>query len=146
MTRGAAKDGVAGRVRAAALAMPGAWEDSPWDGDTVAKVGDKIFAFLGADSVGVKSARSRSEADEWLLRYPDDASVMAYIGRHGWNTLRTTGAIDEDELLEAIETSYEIVVSGLPRSRRPHADGRGEVLPRHDTPTGRDRFEAGRPE
>ena len=146
MTRGAAKDGVAGRVRAAALAMPGAWEDSPWDGDTVAKVGDKIFAFRGADSVGVKSARSRSEADEWLLRYPDDASVMAYIGRHGWNTLRTTGAIDEDELLEAIETSYEIVVSGLPRSRRPHPDDRGEVLPRHATPTGRDRFEAGRPE
>jgi hypothetical protein len=96
--------------------------------------------------VGVKSARSRNEADEWLLRYPDDASVMAYIGRHGWNTLRTTGAIDEDELLEAIETSYEIVVSGLPRSRRPHPDDRGEVLPRHATPTGRDRFEAGRPE
>src|SRR6476469_4414115 len=145
MTRGVGQGEVAARLRAAALALPGAWEDSPWDGDTVAKVGDKIFAFLGGESIGVKSARSRSEADEWLLRYPDDASVMAYIGRHGWNTLRTTGAIDEDELLEAIETSYEIVVSGLPRSRRPHADGRGEVLPRHDTPTGRDRFEAGRP-
>lgn len=119
MTRDEAKGSVAARLRTAALALPGAWEDSPWDGDTVAKVGDKIFAFLGRESVGVKSARSRSEADEWLFRYPDDASVMAYIGRHGWNTLRTTGAIDEDELLEAIETSYEIVVAGLPRSRRP---------------------------
>ena len=120
MTAGEAHvDGVAARLRAAALALPGAWEDSPWDGDTVAKVGDKIFVFLGSDSVGVKSARTRAEADEWLHRYPDDASVMAYIGRHGWNTLRTTGAIEPDELLEAIETSYEIVVSGLPRSRRP---------------------------
>jgi predicted DNA-binding protein (MmcQ/YjbR family) len=114
---------VAARLRAAALALPGAWEDSPWDGDTVAKVGDKIFVFLGDDSIGVKSARSRTEADEWLLRYPDDASVMAYIGRHGWNTLRTTGAIDPDELLEAIETSYEIVVSGLPRGKRPGTVG-----------------------
>ncbi|NUO33567.1 MAG: MmcQ/YjbR family DNA-binding protein [Dermatophilaceae bacterium] len=112
--------GLAGRLRAAALALPGAWEDSPWDGDTVAKVGDKIFVFLGAESVGVKSATSRQEADEWLLRYPHDASALAYIGRHGWNSLRLGGAIGEDELLEAIETSYEIVVAGLPRSRRPH--------------------------
>jgi predicted DNA-binding protein (MmcQ/YjbR family) len=119
MTRGTAQGDVAARLRAAALALPGAWEDSPWDGDTVAKVGDKIFVFLGAESIGVKSARSRTQADEWLHRFPDDATVMAYIGRHGWNTLRTTGAIDEDELLEAIESSYDIVVSGLPRRARP---------------------------
>ncbi len=110
---------VAARLRAAALDLPGAWEDTPWDGDTVAKVGDKIFVFLGTDSIGVKCARTRTEADEWLVRYPRDAGVLPYIGRHGWNTLRTTGAIEEDELLEAIESSYDIVVSGLPRSRRP---------------------------
>lgn len=111
--------GPAGRLRAAALELPGAWEDSPWEGDTVAKVGDKIFVFLGSESIGVKSAHSRLEADEWLHRFPDDASVMAHIGRHGWNTLHIGGAIAEDELLEALETSYEIVVSGLPRSKRP---------------------------
>ncbi|MEW1953702.1 MmcQ/YjbR family DNA-binding protein [Terrabacter sp. NPDC080008] len=116
---GRPEESVATRLRSAALALPGAWEDSPWDGDTVAKVGDKIFVFLGPGSIGVKCARSRAEADEWLVRYPEDATVMPYIGRHGWNTLRTTGAIDEDELLEALETSYEIVVAGLPRSRRP---------------------------
>jgi predicted DNA-binding protein (MmcQ/YjbR family) len=107
------------RLRTAALAKPGAWEDSPWEGDLVAKVGDKIFAFLGDESIGLKCARTRLEADEWLHRYPDDAAVMAYIGRHGWNTLRLGGAIDEDELLEALDTSYDIVVAGLPRSRRP---------------------------
>ena len=117
--RRSAVPGVAGRLRAAALALPGAWEDSPWEGDTVAKVADKIFVFLGEESIGVKSARTRPEADEWLHRYPDDASVMAYIGRHGWNTLRVGGAIPEDELLEALETSYEIVVAGLPRGKRP---------------------------
>ena len=31
------------------LAKPGAWPDSPWEGDTVVKVGPKIFVFLGAD-------------------------------------------------------------------------------------------------
>jgi predicted DNA-binding protein (MmcQ/YjbR family) len=101
------------------LALPGAWPDEPWDGDVVAKVGDKIFAFLGEGSVGVKAGRSRDEADEWLERYPDDASVMAYIGRYGWNTLRLGGAIDDDEVLEAVDTSYADVVARLPKSKRP---------------------------
>jgi hypothetical protein len=30
----------------------------------------KIFAFLGDDGVGVKSGRSREEADEWLAAVP----------------------------------------------------------------------------
>jgi predicted DNA-binding protein (MmcQ/YjbR family) len=101
------------------LTLPGAWPDQPWEGDVVAKVADKIFAFLGEGSVGVKAGRSRDEADEWLDRYPDDASVMAYIGRYGWNTLRVGGAIDDDEVLEAIEASYADVVARLPKSKRP---------------------------
>ena len=106
-------------LRAHCLGKPGAWPDEPWEGDTVAKVGDKIFAFLGAEAVGVKCGRSRDEADEWLDRYPDDASVMAYIGRYGWNTLRLDGAIPDEELREAVDASYETVVAKLPKSRRP---------------------------
>jgi predicted DNA-binding protein (MmcQ/YjbR family) len=104
------------------LAKPGAWQDEPWDGDVVAKVGAKIFAFLGSaagSSVGVKCGPSREVADEWLLRYRDDASVMAYIGRSGWNTLRINGAIPDDELFEAIDASYEAVVAKLPKKDRP---------------------------
>lgn len=109
-------------VVAYCLAKPGAWRDEPWEGDLVAKVGPKIFAFLGAGpapSVGVKCGASREEADEWLHRYPDDASVMAYIGRSGWNTLRIGGAIPDDELLEAIDASYATIVSKLPKKDRP---------------------------
>ncbi|HEV7653736.1 MAG TPA: MmcQ/YjbR family DNA-binding protein [Mycobacteriales bacterium] len=101
------------------LAKPGAWEDQPWEGDVVAKVGSKIFAFLGADTLGLKCGRTRAEADEWLARYPDDATVMAYIGRYGWNTLRLRGAIGEDELLEALDASYQDVVARLPKKERP---------------------------
>src|SRR5688500_12549252 len=92
------------------LGKPGAWEDEPWEGDTVAKVGDgpagKIFACMGGlGSVGVKCGNNRDEADEWLLRYPDDASVMAYIGRSGWNTLRVGAGIPDDEVREAVDVS-----------------------------------------
>jgi predicted DNA-binding protein (MmcQ/YjbR family) len=104
------------------LAKPGAWQDEPWDGDVVVKVGSKIFAFLGsepASSVGLKCGPTREAADEWLLRYPDDASVMAYIGRSGWNSLAIRGVIPRDELLEAVDASYDAVVSKLPKKDRP---------------------------
>lgn len=102
------------------LAKPGAWPDEPWEGDTVVKVGPKIFAFLGSGtSVGLKCGRTRDEADEWLHRYPEDVHVMAYIGRYGWNTLRIGGAIPDRELLEAVDASYEAVLSALPRKDRP---------------------------
>jgi predicted DNA-binding protein (MmcQ/YjbR family) len=124
------------------LAKPGAWQDEPWDGDVVVKVSSKIFAFLGsgpqsasppgletgtasdpasgsASAVGLKCGRTRDTADEWLARYPGDASVMAYIGRSGWNSLRIGGAIPDDELLEAIDASYHAVVSRLPKKNRP---------------------------
>lgn len=106
------------------LAKPGAWEDEPWEGDTVAKVADgsgggKIFAFMGGDAVGLKCGSNRDEADEWLIRYPDDASVMAYIGRSGWNTLRVGAGIPDDEVREAIDVSYDLVVSKLPKKHRP---------------------------
>lgn len=109
------------------LGLPGAWSDTPWDHHDpehpVVKVGPvgagKIFAFIGEDSVGVKSATTREVADEWLQRYPDDASVMAYIGRSGWNTLGFAGAIPDDELLAAVEDSYGMVVARLPNRHRP---------------------------
>jgi len=111
------------QLRDYALSKPGAWPDQPWEGDVVAKVGEgergRIFAFLGADSVGVKAGSSREEADAWLERYPEDASVMAYIGRSGWNTLRVGGAIPDDEIRDAVDESYALVVARLPTRLRP---------------------------
>jgi len=99
------------------LSKPGAWQDEPWEGDLVAKVAAKIFAFLGSGtSVGVKCGKTREEADEWLVRFPQDAAVMPYIGRSGWNTLRVGGAIPDDELLEAVDNSYDTIVSKLPKN------------------------------
>jgi predicted DNA-binding protein (MmcQ/YjbR family) len=111
-------------LRAHCLAKPGAWPDNPWAEDhDVIKVGDgagaKIFAFLGADGVGVKGGPTREVADEWLDRFPGAATVMAYIGRAGWNNLAFTGEIPDDELLEAVDESYRLVVSKLPRKHRP---------------------------
>lgn len=106
------------------LDKPGAWADNPWEHEhPVIKVGPgergRIFAFLGAHTVGVKAAATREEADEWLQRYPDDATVMAYIGRSGWNTLTVGGAIPDDEILAAVDESYDMIVAKLPKRLRP---------------------------
>jgi len=107
-------------ILAHCLTKPGAWADNPWEHEhPVVKVHEKIFAFVGADSVGVKAGATRDEADAWLERFPDDASVMAYIGRSGWNDLALTGRISEEELREAVDDSYVRVVSRLPRKHRP---------------------------
>jgi predicted DNA-binding protein (MmcQ/YjbR family) len=103
---------------------PGAWPDNPWGHEhPVFKVGPgeqgKIFAFVGAHGVGIKGGPSREVANEWLDRYPGDASVMAYIGRSGWNDLAYNGAILDDELTEAVDESYRLIVSKLPRKHRP---------------------------
>jgi predicted DNA-binding protein (MmcQ/YjbR family) len=62
---------------------------------------------------------TREEADEWLARYPGDAAVMAYIGRSGWNTLALSGAIPDEEIIEAVDDSYRMVVTKLSKGRRP---------------------------
>jgi predicted DNA-binding protein (MmcQ/YjbR family) len=108
------------------MAKPGAWQDEPWGDGIVTKVGPKIFAFLrtshepGAPlGVGLKCGATREAADEWLLRFPADATVMPYIGRSGWNNLRLNSEIPDDEIFEAVDASYAMVVSKLPRKARP---------------------------
>jgi predicted DNA-binding protein (MmcQ/YjbR family) len=106
-----------------ALGKPGAWQDEPWEGDVVVKVGTKVFAFFGdpdqGTSIGVKCGRTRDEADEWLARYPRHAKPSSYIGRYGWNSLATDGPIPAEELFEALDTSYLEIVSRLPKREQP---------------------------
>ncbi|HEX3906839.1 MAG TPA: MmcQ/YjbR family DNA-binding protein [Mycobacteriales bacterium] len=106
-------------VLAYCLAKPGAAPDQPWEGDFVAKVAGKIFAFTGETTVGVKCGRDRDEAAELRERHPDDVTVMAYIGRFGWNTVRLDGTVADDEIRELIDRSYADIVARLPKAKRP---------------------------
>ena len=105
------------------LAKPGAWPDEPWEGDLVAKVGSKVFAFLGsghgsARAIGLKCG-DREMADLLIERYPGAVARSAYIGKHGWNTVTLDGTIPDAEVAELIDTSYALVVAKLPKKDRP---------------------------
>ena len=93
-----------------ALELPEAYEDMPWDGDTVAKVNKKIFAFLGSPggtSFSVKLPDSGAEA----LRLPGAAPTSYGLGRHGWVTVPFSGAdVPPIEVLcDWVEESYRTV-------------------------------------
>ena len=62
-----------------------------------------------------RAARPARSPTSGCDRYPDDATVMRYIGRSGWNDLAFAGAIPDDELLEAVDESYRLVVAQAAR-------------------------------
>ena len=102
-----------------ALAQPGATPDEPWEGDLVAKVGGKIFAFLGREGVGLKCGPDADAAAELRDRYPEAVTVSAYIGRYGWNVVSLDGTVPDDELRELVDESYAAIVAKLPKNKRP---------------------------
>jgi predicted DNA-binding protein (MmcQ/YjbR family) len=104
-----------------AAAKPGAVEDHPWEDDLVYKVGGKIFVFFGSADRRPASVMVSCGADaaEWRARYPRSISIGPYIGRYGWNTVLVDADVPIDELYELIDLSYDRVVAGLPKSKRP---------------------------
>jgi predicted DNA-binding protein (MmcQ/YjbR family) len=108
------------RVVAACFAKPGAAEDYPF-GDNVAvfKVGGKIFALvaLGPPPGSVSLKSDPGFAIELRAQYPAITAGYHLNKRH-WNTITLDGSVPEEELMELIGHSYELVVASLTRAER----------------------------
>ena len=106
----------AGELRHFALDLPGAYEDFPW-GDRVAKVGKKIFAFLGSAEGGAErgvglAVKLRDSHEEAMAM--DFTTPSGYgLGRHGWiNCSFPPGAEVPVELLcDWIDESYRLIAA-----------------------------------
>jgi predicted DNA-binding protein (MmcQ/YjbR family) len=98
-------------LEAFALDLPGAFRDTPWDDSAVAKVGKKIFVFLGSGSgpgaaISVKLPESAAHALSI-----DGAVPSSYgLGRHGWVTVPITDT-PPDLLQDWIEESYRAIAT-----------------------------------
>ena len=93
-----------------ALALPEAWEDHPW-GESVAKVGKKVFVFFGDDA----TERARSFTVK-LRESHDEASAMPWtsdpgygLGRGGWLMVAAPEDAPMDLLKAWILESYRAV-------------------------------------
>ncbi|AQZ68075.1 DifB protein [[Actinomadura] parvosata subsp. kistnae] len=101
-------------LRTFALGLPETREDHPW-GETVIKVGKKVFLFLGIDertekwepSFGVKLL---SEAHGHALTV-EGARPSGYgLGKAGWVTVPFLAELPETEvLLDWVEESYRTI-------------------------------------
>ena len=94
-----------------ALSLPEAWEDHPW-GESVAKVGKKVFVFFGDDGA---AERVRSFTVK-LPQSADEAGAMPWtadpgygLGRGGWLTVTPPEDAPMDLLRAWIVESYRAV-------------------------------------
>jgi len=92
-----------------ALTLPGAYEDHPW-GESVVKVGKKIFLFLGVEGstdagVGVKLPTSQTLA----LAQPRVAPMGYNLARSGWVGVKFRGGPPYEVLRDWVLESYRAV-------------------------------------
>jgi predicted DNA-binding protein (MmcQ/YjbR family) len=102
---------LAAAIVRAAGDFPGSWEDFPW-GERVAKVGTKVFAFLGSDG---------DDEPHVSLKLPDSCHLALTLtccdptshglGRSGWVTIRLhhTDCPSLDVLSDWLDESYRAV-------------------------------------
>ncbi|SDJ49910.1 MmcQ/YjbR family DNA-binding protein [Streptomyces indicus] len=104
------------KVRAFALALPGAVEDFPW-GDTVAKVNKKVFVFMGVTDgswpLGITVKLKDPEAHAHALTSPGAEPAGYGLGKAGWVRipLEGKGAPAADLLCDWVEESYRAVAT-----------------------------------
>jgi len=84
-------------------------EDHPW-GETVFKIGGKVFAFLGSADHGRVALKVSPDQIDGLLALPF-VQRSPYIGRYGWLAITIA---DDDALAlaqELVDASYETIRS-----------------------------------
>jgi len=117
-------------VLAACLGEPGAVEDYPFgDGVAVCKVAGKMFALIPLDgdpeSISLKCDPDRAA---WLRRRYPAITGGYHLNKRHWNTVVLDGSVPDDEVLDLIDHSYELVVARLPKATRTALGGQATRL------------------
>ena len=108
------------RVLAACGAKPGSAEEYPFgDGAAVFKVAGRMFALvsLGPSPGSVSLKCDPRLALDLRARY---AAITAgyHLNKRHWNTVELDDSVPDEELLDLIDHSYDLVVASLTRAQR----------------------------
>ncbi|MFE5754065.1 MmcQ/YjbR family DNA-binding protein [Streptomyces massasporeus] len=102
------------KVRAFALGLPDAVEEFPW-GESVAKVNQKVFVFLGVQDgsypLGVTVKLKDETAHAHALACPGAEPAGYGLGKAGWVSipLEQQGAPAAEVLCDWVEESYRVI-------------------------------------
>ena len=103
------------------LAKPGAFEDFPFDTVTlVLKVSGKMFALVMLDKDPMRMNLKCDPVKAEFLRDQFPAVLPGYhMNKRHWNTVVLDDSLPDSLIFAMIDDSYELVVRGLPKARRP---------------------------
>jgi predicted DNA-binding protein (MmcQ/YjbR family) len=106
-------------VRKICRALPAVTEDIKWGSDLVFSVGGKMFTVVNTERPHTVAFKCTPETFAELTER-DGIIPAPYLARAMWVQERSAGEVlERRELEELIQSSYELVVAGLPRSKRP---------------------------
>jgi predicted DNA-binding protein (MmcQ/YjbR family) len=111
----------AAELRDHLLSFLGTEETFPFGASpSVFKVAGKIFALSALDSEELRVSLKCDPALAEQLREGHTEVIPGYhLNKRHWNTVILSGALPDQFVRDMIEDSYDLVVSKLPRSRRP---------------------------
>jgi predicted DNA-binding protein (MmcQ/YjbR family) len=102
------------------LAKPGASESHPFGpGALVMKVGGKMFAIIGEDTEPLTISLKCEPEIALVLRKSHQSVRPGYhLNKRHWNTVTLDGAVPDEQVLEWVDDSYDLVVDALPQRIR----------------------------
>jgi predicted DNA-binding protein (MmcQ/YjbR family) len=107
-------------VIAACSAKPGTVEDYPF-GDEVAvfKVADRMFALVPlGEAPGSVSLKCDPDLAVGLRDRYAGVTPGYHLNKRHWNTVTLDGSVPDEEVLELIDHSYDLVVARLSKAQR----------------------------
>jgi predicted DNA-binding protein (MmcQ/YjbR family) len=107
------------QVRAICLKFPEATEHIQWGDDLVFKVCGKMFAVAALEAVGNVLAFKCTPEEFGLLTEREGIVPAPYLARAHWVSLTKSDILSPAELARRLRESYDLVVAGLPKKRRP---------------------------
>ena len=107
-------------LRRSCLGKPGAVEDFPFGEQvSVFKVKDKMFALSDLDGVPLEvSLKCDPDLAEALRSQHAAIRAGYHLNKRHWNTVTIDGSIDDNEIEDMIQDSYDLVAAKLTRAQR----------------------------
>jgi predicted DNA-binding protein (MmcQ/YjbR family) len=105
-------------LRKFCLSFPNATENLQWGDDLCFKIGGKIFAILGLDSVPLKICFKCNPETFADLTEREGIVPAPYVGRYKWVLLERMDAVTDSELRSLIQQSYNMVVAKTKSPKR----------------------------
>jgi predicted DNA-binding protein (MmcQ/YjbR family) len=111
------------------VAKPGATASYPFGpGALVIKVAGKMFAIVEEDADPLRVSLKCEPEIAVVLRESYASVAPGYhLNKRHWNTVTLDGTVQDEQVLEWVDDSFDLVVETLPRRLRDEIDFGGSV-------------------